>query len=139
MNNRVIWATLAGGVASYLLGWLIYGMILAGNTSMYGSATGVMKTDMGDMWALILGNLAGAYLLAHIFTRWAGVNTLQGGIRTGALLGFLIWLTVDMIMFGTTNVYSLTGALLDIAISAFMGAVTGGVVGWVLGYKRAAA
>lgn len=136
MNNRVIWATLAGGVVSYLLGWLIFGIVLAENTSMYGSATGVAKREMGDMWALILGNISGAYLLAHIFSRWAGVNTLQGGVKTGALIGFLIWLTVDLIMFGTTNVYSLTGVVIDVVASAVMGAVTGGVVGWALGYKR---
>jgi len=137
MNNRVIWATLAGGVASYLLGWLIYGIILHDMSNMYGSATGVQRTDMSAMWALILGNFVLAYFLAHVFSRWAGVNTLQGGLQTGALLGFLIWLGVDLIMFGTTNIYSTTGLVVDVVTSAIMGAVTGAVVGWVLGYKRA--
>ena len=136
MNNRVLWATLAGGVASYLLGWLIYGILLRDMTSMYGSATGVQKTDMRDMWALILGNFSIAYLLVHIFTRWANISTLQAGATTGALLGFLIWLSVDLIMFGTTNVYSLTGVVVDVIVSTVMGAVSGGVIGWVLGYKR---
>lgn len=136
MNNKVLLATLAGGVVSYLLGWLIFGMALAENTSMWGSATGIQKTEMGDMWALILGNLTGAYLLAHIFSRWAGINTLEGGLKTGAFLGFLIWLTVDLIMFGTTNMYSLTGVGIDVAASTVMGAATGGIIGWVLGYKQ---
>lgn len=138
MNNRIIWATLAGGVTSYLLGWLIYGMVLSENTSMYGSATGVAKTDMSDMWALILGNFSHAYLFVLIFSRWAGVNTWQGGARTGALLGFLIWLSVDLIMFGTTNVYSLTGVVIDVVVSIVMGAIGGAVIAWVLGYNRAA-
>lgn len=138
MNNRVIWATLAGGVTSYLLGWLIYGMILVENTSMYGPATGVAKEDMSDMWALILGNISHAFLFAYIFSRWAGVSTWQGGAKTGALLGLLIWLSVDMIMYGTTNVYSLTGVFIDVLVSTVMGAIGGAVIGWVLGYNRAA-
>lgn len=134
MNTKVLLATLAGGVVTYFMGWGIYGILLEGNTSMYGSATGVAKTDMGDMWALILGNLTGAYLMAHIFSSWSGVNTAMGGAKAGALIGFLVWLTVDLIMFGTTNVYSLQGVAMDVAISTVMGAAAGAAVGWVLGY-----
>lgn len=136
MNNRVLIAAIAGGIVSYLLGWLFFGVLLKDMTSMYGSATGVAKTDMGDMWALALGNIGLALFLALIFSRWAGINTLKGGAMAGAWIGFLVWLSVDLIFLGTTNVYSLTGVIIDSLVSAVMGLATGGVVGWVLGYGQ---
>lgn len=138
MNTRILYATLAGGLVSYVTGWLIFVLFLMDNTSGYGSATGVQKTDMSDIWALLLGNFTGAFLLAFIFSRWNGLNTLMAGAKSGALIGFLIWVTVDLVIFGTTNVYSLTGVALDVVSNTVIWAAAGTVVVWVLQYKRSA-
>ena len=79
-KNRLL-ATLVGFVVFFLLGWLVYGMLLmdfyANNA---GSATGVMRAeDEMIWWALILGNLFQTYLLVYIFGNWANITTFSDG------------------------------------------------------------
>lgn len=135
--KKRIMATLAGFVVLFLLGWLIYGMLLmdfyAANS---GSATGVMKED-GDMvwWALVVGNICQAYLLVYIFGKWANITTFSGGFQSGAVIGLIIGLAFNLNMYGTSNLMNLTSALVDPIVSAIMMGITGGVIGAVLGRK----
>ena len=74
MNTKLILATLAGGILYFLLGWLIYGVLLMdfsmANTTQY---AGLMK-DMPDLLVLFLGNLSFALLMAWIFQKWANIS-----------------------------------------------------------------
>ena len=125
--------TVAGGVAYFLLGYLIYGVLLAkffaGNM---GSATGVEKLPI-DFISLFIGNLAGAALLSYIFTRWAGIKTFMTGAKAGAVIGLLMTLTFDLIMLGTTNIQNFNSVIVDVLASTLMTAIVGGVIGLVLG------
>lgn len=140
MNTKVLLAALAGGVASFLLGWLFYGILLAGFfADNAGTATGVMRDETTMGWIpLIVGNLAIGLLFAMLFSRWAGITTFKGGAIGGAWVGFLMALGYDMVSLGTTNITNSTAALVDPIVSAVMSAITGGVVGWVLGYGNRA-
>lgn len=135
MNSKTIIAAVIGGLALFLLGWLLYGMLfketLAGMT---GSAGNWMRAD-DDLvfWALGLGNLIIAYLIAWIFSAWAGINTFGGGAQAGAMMGFLFALGFDMICYATSNMITLSGALLDVGISVVMWGIAGGLIGWWLG------
>jgi len=124
--------TLAGGVAFFLLGWLLYGMLfMKFFEANAGTATGVNKVEM-DWLFLILGNLCSGAFFTFIFMRWAGVNTLMGGLKAGATIGLLFSASVDLMMYGTTNISNLTATIADIAIWTVMGALAGAVIGWTL-------
>jgi len=135
--KKRITATLAGVVVYFMLGFIFYGMLLSdfmgANT---GSATGVMRTDE-DMqwWALIVGNLMQAYLLVYIFGNWANISTFVGGLKAGAMIGFIMSLGFGLNMYGTTNISNLTATLVDPIVMTVMMGSTGGVIGWVLGKK----
>ena len=135
--KKRIMATLAGFVVYFLLGFLLYGILLmdfmAANT---GTATNVMRTD-ADMqwWALIAGNVMQAYLLVYIFGNWANITTFGGGVKAGAIIGFIMSLGFGLNMYGTTNISNLTATLADPFVMAVMMGLTGGVVGWMLGRK----
>lgn len=136
MNTKVLLAAVAGGVVTFLLGWLLYGIALKGFfDSNMGSATGVMRgeEDM-QLWAVFVGNVAWALLLALLYSRWAGITTFSSGAMSGAWISLLMALGIDLIMYGTTNMSTLAATLVDPIVSAVMGAASGGVVGWVLGY-----
>lgn len=125
--------TVAGGVTYFLLGWLIYGVVLVKfMDANMGSATGVMKETPDFLW-LIIGNLAWGALLTWIFLRWAGIKTFGAGAQAGLVLGLIMALAYDSMMYGTTNVMNMTGMLADVVVTTVMSAVAGGVVGWVLG------
>ncbi|MBP9744061.1 MAG: hypothetical protein WBC35_06620 [Saprospiraceae bacterium] len=136
MNSKVIIAALIGGIVAFLLGWLLYGVLLMDfMASNAGSATGVMKTDpqASDFIFVFLGNVGYALLLAYIFDQWANIKTLATGAKAGALIGLLIGISYDFLNYGMTNLMNMTGAVADILMSAVMGAVTGAVVAWWLG------
>ncbi len=135
-TNKLLLSGVAGGVAFFLLGFLVYGVLLMRFfEANAGTATGVMKEPM-DWWALILGNLAWGFLLAVIFVRWANISTFATGLRAGAIIGLLTGLSFDLMIYGTSNLSSLTGTIVDILVFTALSAVAGGVVGLVLGMGK---
>lgn len=138
MNNKILIGGLIGGVAAFLLGWVIYGMALRGimeaNTTE--AAKAIMRGDENMIfWALIVGNLALGYLLAIIYGRWANISTFQSGAIAGAVIGFLWALSFDMMMYSTSTLFTMTGMIIDIVAFAVMCAITGGIIAWWLGRK----
>ena len=135
--KKRITATLAGFVVLFIMGWLLYGMLLMDFfQSNSGTATGVVReeTDM-VWWALIGGNILQAYLLVYVFGKWANINTFAGGFQNGLVLGLIWGYAYDLTTYGTTNITNLTGALVDPLVMGIMMATAGGVIGWMLGKK----
>lgn len=135
--KKRILATLAGFVVFFLLGWLFYGILLMDfNAANSGTASGVMREETEMVWwALILGNLFQAYLLVYIFGKWANITTFSGGFSAGLIIGLILGFAVNLSWYGTMNITNLTAALVDPFVSGVMMAITGGVIGWVLGRK----
>jgi uncharacterized membrane protein len=125
---------IVGGVVFFLLGYLFYGNLLAGFFHDHpGTATNVDRA-MGDFqwWALILGNLFFGFFLAYVFIK-SGVTTLTSGLIAGAVLGFLVSASIDLTMYGTTNIASKKMIAADIATTTLMAAIAGAVVAAVIG------
>jgi hypothetical protein len=104
-----------------------------------GTATGVMKAD-ADMvwWALIVGNLFSGFALSYVLNK-AGAASAGAGAAIGAVFGLLISAAFDFTMFGTSNIMTMKGALVDIAASLVVTAVVGAIVGAFLGIGKKAA
>lgn len=134
-TNKILLAGLIGGVAAFLLGFLSYGLLLSSFfESNMGSASGVMRGDSEMLWVpMILGHLSWGLFFAVIFGRWAGISTFATGAKAGAVLGFLVAFTFDMINLGSTHIMNLAGAIGDIVVMTVVAAIVGGIVGWFLG------
>ncbi len=135
MLTRVLAAAVAGGVAFFILGFIIYGLILD---------TTVMKPNMNTypglmnetpVWIpLILANFVSGFLLAYIFEKWAGIRTFAGGIQGGAIVYFLIALSFQLMFAAFMNLTkNYIPPVADVIGSTVMGAIGGGVIGQVLG------
>lgn len=137
MKKNVVFATVASTIVAFFLGWLIMGVLLANfYSSNAGTATGVMK-EVPEMWALIVSNLVFCLLLVLIFDRM-GVNDLMSGAIAGAWISFLFMLCVDLSFYAMTNIQNLTITFVDPFVQGALGALVGGVAGWVLGkFKEA--
>jgi hypothetical protein len=143
MFIRVLAATLAGGIAMFGLGYVIYALILDPyikmHTIQYG---GLMKEPMPDLVPLFCSNLVGAFLFALVFDQWAGIRTFAAGLVGGALLMFLIVLMIDLQYLAFMNLAK-DGVplILDVLGATVLGSLSGGVIAFVLGlfYKPAAA
>lgn len=86
-------------------------------------------------WALVLGNLLQAYLLAYIFGKWANITTFGAGLQGGLMIGLILGFGYDLTLYGTTNISNLTATLVDPFVVGVMMGLSGGVIGWVLGRK----
>ncbi|GJM36293.1 MAG: hypothetical protein DHS20C18_52940 [Saprospiraceae bacterium] len=132
-TNKILLSALAGGVAYFFLGWLVYGILLQGMMEM---PAAIAKEPM-EMWAMAISCLVYGLLLAVIFGHWASISTLMTGAKAGAIIGALVAAYVDFSFFSMYNFITLQSVIVDIIAATALSAITGGVVGWVLGYKKA--
>jgi hypothetical protein len=139
MSQGRFWvASLAGGVVLFFVGFLLWGLLLAGFFEAHvGSATGVVKEPM-EFFHLGMSQLIWGILLAVVLGKWAGVSGFGTGFMVGAVLGFLVSLSNGLSMFSMSNLYDLTTVLTDPFVSAVWSGCGGGVVGLILGRSQGA-
>ena len=133
MSTKVLLATLAGFVTMFLLGWLFWGYLFMDTFKSLSNPVEGAERAEPILWAIALSNVAWAYLYAYIFDRWASISTFKGGAMAGALMALLIGLTLDLVMYATLTMPTLQGLALDVVLNLVVGAIGGGVIGWVLG------
>jgi hypothetical protein len=136
MLIRVLAATVVGGIAFFILGGVLYGLVLdpmVMKPNMNPDAVKLMNDP--PVWVpLVLANFVSAFLLAYIFDKWAGIRTFRGGLEGGAIVWFLISLSFQLMFLAfmkMSNNY--IPAIADVVGSIVMGAIGGGVIGQVLG------
>jgi hypothetical protein len=136
--KKLLMGGITGGVLFFLLGWVIYGMLLMSFMNDHPGTAGNIARPEPDFLYLIIGNLAMGFLMAYIFIK-ANVNSLGNGFITAAIIGLLMAVGYDCVIYATSTVLSKTGMAVDVAASTAMSALTGAVVGAVLGMGKKAA
>ena len=138
MIKKLILATLAGSVVQFLLGWLIYGLLLANfmnsHTTHY---EGLMK-DMNTGSFIILIFISGlvmSFLIAFIFQRWGKIEKFFMGLTSGMILGFFIALSYDLSTLAMENLFSKRAMIVDVIANTIVVGIVGAVIAWVLGFK----
>jgi hypothetical protein len=135
-SQKFIVGGIVGGIIYLILGWVLYGMLLKEfmSANLY---AGQMKPDSETIWwALIVGQLAGGFLLAYVLGK-AGANSAGSGAAVGFIVGLLVCLSFDITLYGVSNmIASLKGLAADVAVSAVISAIAGAGVGWVLGMSK---
>jgi hypothetical protein len=135
---KILLAALAGTIAYFLVGWLVFegllGKYMSANTTQI---VGFKKTaEESSMAMLVVSCAAYALLLALIMGKWAHINTFKDGAILGATMGILIAIMTDSYWFSTTHFFNNFKPLLaDVAAAGLTVGIMGGVIGWVLGYK----
>jgi hypothetical protein len=143
MNTKIIIAAVAGSVAAFLLGWVVWGMLLMdyydANTIKYEGL--MLPENEMRLWAIYISNLAGTVMMAWLFDKM-NVSTLSSGVQAGAIIYFLVALSFDMIFYSMMNWFNGTTIIfVDIIVNAIFGGIIGGIVAMLLGMgnKKAAA
>lgn len=128
--------TAVGGTTVFVTGSSLFALAPLREFYVYamnsGSATGVSR-ESPLMWAVLLGALSYGALVTLAIGSRKGPTSIAGGIRTGAVVGFLLWFTANFMLFGVSNVGNLTSAMLDPLLETVPGALAGGLVAGVLG------
>ena len=135
-TRRFVTGTLVGGITLFALGYLIFDLAFADfYAANAGSATGVAR-DAQLVWAVALGSLSYAALITLAIGSRAGSATIGAGVQIGAVVGFLLWVTADFILYGITNIANLTRTVVDPLLELVRGGIVGGVTALVLGKIR---
>ena len=125
---------LIGGVAFFLLGYLLYGLLFGNALAACTSCQRPMEEI--NFICLGVGDLFIGLAISYIFSRWASVSTFMGGATAGATLGLLMSIGFVSINYATTSMYSGTTCMIyTIIIEVIMWGVVGGLIGWWLGRK----
>ena len=140
-TNKFLVGGIIGGIANFLLGWLVWGTLLMSfmkdHTTEAGKA--VMRAD-ADMiwWALIAANLVLGFLLAFILGK-AGAKSAGAGAGIGAVVGLLMSGAFDLFNYAFMNLSDTTGMAVDVLASMVVSAIVGAIIGWVNGMGSKAA
>jgi len=139
-NNKILLAGFLGALTLFMLGFIVYGMLLGEFMAANAGGPGVNKPmeEMSFGW-IVISNLAAGYLLAVIIGKYAGITSALAGLQAGAVIGLLMAISVDTAMYSTTYLYNIKAMCADIVMWSIMSGITGAVVAAVLGSNRKAA
>ena len=129
MNKKILIAGIAGGILFFLLGWLIYGMLLMDYMNHHAGLKGNVNRSDADlqMTQILAGSVLQGILLAFVLVR-SNVKTVAEGVITGAVVGLLVSSSVDLSMYGTTYVFSKHSIVADVIAATVITAIVGGVM-----------
>lgn len=132
MNSRVLIAGVIGGVTIFLLGYVIYGLLLA--DMMAGCSQCQRAMEDINFLLLALGNLFIGTMIAYILSRFAGVVSFGSGATVGAILGFLMTAGWTSISYATSTVFSSPNCIFyQLIAEVIMWSIAGGIIGWWYG------
>lgn len=141
MFVRILVAGLAGAIAMFILGFLIWGLALHSyfESTMSATAKSVMNPEPSFV-PLVLAQIVFGLLFAYIFDKWATISTFVGGMIGGATLFFALTLGWDLEMsafFKDMHVGSpYVPLVVDVIAATVSGALSGGIIGQVLGMMK---
>ncbi|MBP6558070.1 MAG: hypothetical protein KAX93_04300 [Flavobacterium sp.] len=108
---------IVGGVTDFLLGWLVYGLLL--NDA---SDPNVGKENLGIIFG---GCLCFGLLLSFVFSQGEGITTWMAGMKMGGVIAMFMSLWYGFF----EKMYSETVDLKMMAMSAVVSLILGGIVG----------
>jgi hypothetical protein len=133
---RIIRGTVFGAIAFFLLGWLIYGVLLMDFFSV--NMNQCVNRTGGEIiwWALVLANLITALLLTLIL-RWSDAKEGKDGLQIGAIFGVLISLSIDLSYWSMTTMFNdFISLLVDVVATTLILALTGMLITVLWGRSR---
>ena len=137
-NNKYWLAGIVGGVAIFLLGYLVYGIVLMKymdeHSGLAADVISKVRKPMEQMnWgAMVVSNMATGFLIATVLS-WANFTSAGSGAKGGFIVGLLMTLGFDLVVFSTTNMHTVESLVADILGFVVMTTITGAIVGMILG------
>ncbi len=126
-GRRLLMGVVVGGIAMFGLGWLVFelafGSFYEANSNLPASAV----RDPSILWAGVAGSVALAVLVTFAIT-WAGATSFGSGFKVAAIVGFLVWLGVDLLRYSWVDDLNLTVTLLDPVLEIVRTGLVGGIL-----------
>ncbi len=135
-TNKILFGGIAGGISFFLLGWLIYGVILMEYTSANYNQCSARATDDMVWWAMLLSNFAYAFLIAVIYF-WTNSKGVVSGIKISAIVGLLISIAMDLSIYSMSTMFSgFCNVLVDIVAYTIYTILGGIIISLVMSFEK---
>jgi len=131
-TKRFLIGTLVGGITMYVLGYLIFTLAFGDFYSANTVSATVVLRESQLFWAVALGHLALAALVTFAIGSRSGSVTVGGGLKVGAVVGFLVWFGVGFIFYGALNLRNLTVTIVDPLLEIVRTGIAGAVIAAVI-------
>ncbi len=132
MSANKLTGVLLYGIASFLLGWLIYGMalmdVMKANTIQY---AGLEKVPP-DLVVLFISGLAWGFLSLQVIEAM-NARDFMAAFRKTMPVVLSLMIGIDLGYMAFMNLYSWTWIGIDIVVGTIMWSTCNGVLGWWLG------
>ena len=138
-TKKIVVGSLAGGLAYFLLGWVVYGILMKDYCATNMNQTGMRKEEEMILWAIGVSNIAFAMLLALIFS-WSNTSSILNATKMAAIIGLLVSISIDLSFYAMTTMYqSRSIIIVDVIVNTILTAIVGAIVYWsmCLGKKEA--
>ncbi len=131
-TKRLAIGTVVGGIAMFVVGYLFWNILLDYWNGAFDAAGVAREAQL--LWAVVLSNIAAAALIT-LAIETGGSSTIGGGVKIGAIVGFLVWSGVDLAFYADTTIFDLTTIILDPLLASVHYGIGGGVIAAVLGRR----
>jgi hypothetical protein len=122
--KRLAIGSLVGAVVMTVLGFTLFELVFAW---FFEARMLVTFRDAPIWWAAIASGVVHGALLTLV-VGWAGAQSAVEGLKVGAVVGFLLWLGADLILYGVYEYATLAAVLADAVISAVPYGAAGGAI-----------
>ncbi len=130
--KRLAIGTVVGGIAMFGATYLIWNIAFDYYVVAI-EAAGVAREPQ-LLWVAALSNVPFAAFVTLAIER-GGSSTIGGGVKIGAMVGFLVWGGVALVHYADMTIFDLTATILDPLLAGVEFGIGGGVIAAVLGRR----
>lgn len=138
-TRRFLIGTLVGGTTILVSGFLLFTLQPLRDLyvhAMNAAAGPGVARESPVLWATSVGALSYGALVTLAVGAHRGPTRIGAGIRAGGVVGLLLWLTANFMLFAISNVGTLATTIAGSLIEVIPGAIAGALVALVLGGRR---
>lgn len=133
MNTKTIIAAVVGAIASFLLGYIIWGVLLMDYFEENSIQYDGLMNNPPILWAIFLSGLATSSLYAFLFDKLS-INSVVEGFKYGLIINFFIAVSFALYFYAAMNLYSGTTVIfVDVIVNTIYGGLIGAVIGFMMG------
>lgn len=120
---------IVGGIVDFLLGWLIYGILLKDTFPLEEGAT-------ENMLFIFLGCMSFGFLISYVFAQGEGVSKCVAGIKLAAGIALFMGLSINFFQNMTKEVIDFQLVAIDVIASMVLASFVGAAVAVVNGKMK---
>lgn len=134
--KRYAIGAVVGGIVLFLLGYLIYVVIMHDPEFARGSASALASRAAPALAPIFLAEVLFGFLITRGLIKSGAVNSVGGSAQSGALVGLCAGLAVALLIFGTTEMTTAAGVVYEGVTWAVRWGVAAAVIAMVVGKMK---